>query len=104
VLFASIVGRPIGILAAVCVALELPHRVGWKEMLVISLTVSLSAAFGIFLATGVFPDGPLLMETKMGAISTILGVMLTLAAARLLHVGRFATFAGPRQRVVAQHR
>jgi NhaA family Na+:H+ antiporter len=108
VLFASIVGRPIGILAAIGVALalglELPRRVGWKEILVISLTVSLTMAFGIFLATGVFPDGPLLIETKMGAISTIVGVMLTLSAARLLHVGRFATIAGPRQRVVAQHR
>ena len=59
-------------------------------------------AFGLFFATAVFPDGPLLIETKMGAIATAAGALLALAAARLLWVGRFAHLAAPGQRVHAQ--
>jgi hypothetical protein len=49
----------------------------------------------------VFPDGPLLIETKMGAISTAAGVLVALAAARVLRVGRFAGLAVPRHGVHA---
>lgn len=39
----------------------------------------------------VVPVGPMLIQTKIGALATIAGTLLTLAAARLLGMGRFAT-------------
>ena len=106
VLTASLVGRPAGILAAVGIAvaagLPLPRHIGWRELIVMALAASPSLAFGLFFAAAVFPDGPLLIETKMGAIATAAGALLALAAARLLCVGRFAHLAAPGQRVHAQ--
>jgi hypothetical protein len=106
VLVASLVGRPAGILAAVGVAvaagLRLPRGMGWREMVVIALAASTSLTFGVFFAAAVFPNGPLLTETRMGAISTVAGLLLALAAARLFRVGRFASLACP-ERVHAQH-
>ena len=93
VLAASLAGRPLGILAAVLFALTLgvapPREVGWKDLVVIAFAASSGVAFSVFLASAVFPDGPLLAETKIGAIATIAGAPLALVAARLLRVGRF---------------
>jgi NhaA family Na+:H+ antiporter len=106
VLAASLAGRPLGILAAggiaVAAGLPLPRQIGWRELIVIALAASPSLTFGLFLATAVFPDGPLLIETKIGAILTAAGVLLALAAARLLRVGRFVNLAAPRPRVHSQ--
>jgi NhaA family Na+:H+ antiporter len=106
VLAASLAGRPLGILAAVGIAvaagLPLPRQIGWRELIVIALAASPSLTFGLFFATAVFPDGPLLIQTKIGAISTAAGVLLALAASRLLRVGRFVDLAAPRQRVHSQ--
>jgi Na+:H+ antiporter, NhaA family len=86
---------------AVAAGLPLPRHIGWRELIVMALAASPSLAFGLFVAAAVFPDGPLLIETKMGAIATAAGVLLALAAARLLCVGRFAHLAAPGQRVQA---
>jgi NhaA family Na+:H+ antiporter len=105
VLTASLAGRPVGILAAVgtavAVGLPLPRHIGWRELIVMACAASPSLAFGLFFAAAVFPDGPLLIETRMGAISTAAGVLLAMAAARLLRVGRFAGLAAPQQGVHA---
>jgi NhaA family Na+:H+ antiporter len=86
--------RPIGIVAAAGVAiaagLHLPHRVGWRELVVVGCTASIGLVFALFFATAVMPLGPLLLEMKMGALITIAGSALAFAAARLLRVGRFA--------------
>jgi NhaA family Na+:H+ antiporter len=88
------IGRPIGILAAVGVALaaglHLPQRVGWRELVVIGWTSSIALVFALFLAAAVMPPGPILLEMKMGALVTIFGGALAFVAARLLQVGRFA--------------
>jgi len=101
VLTALLAGRPAGILAAVAVAvsagLHLPRNVGWKELIVIALAASLSVTFGLFFAAAVFPDGPLLMEMRIGALGTAAGILIALAAARLLRVGRFANVPLARQ-------
>ena len=106
VLTASIAGRPVGILAAVGLAvaagLPLPRHISWRELVVVALAASPCVGFGLFFAAAVFPDGPLLIETRMGAISTAAGVLLALAAARLLRVGRFADLAAPPQGVRAE--
>jgi NhaA family Na+:H+ antiporter len=93
-LAAALVGRPVGILTAaglaVAAGLQLPQRVGWRELVVIALVVSPSFTFGLFFATAVFPVGPLLIQTKIGAMSTVAGALLALGAARVLRVGRLA--------------
>jgi NhaA family Na+:H+ antiporter len=86
-------GRPIGIVAAVWVAvaagLRLPERVGWSELLVVGGTASVGLVFALFFATAVMPLGPVLLEMKMGALVTVAGGGLAFAVARWLRVGRF---------------
>lgn len=92
-LSAALVGRPVGILLAVGVAvalgLRLPRRVGWRELTVISMATSCGFTFALFVATGIVPMGPILAELKLGALATVVAAFLTLGLARLLRVGRF---------------
>jgi NhaA family Na+:H+ antiporter len=94
VLAAALIGRPLGILAAVWLAvsvgLHLPHRVGWRELIVAAIATSSGFTFALLLATGMIPSGPILAQIKLGALATVLGAPLALAAARLLRVGRFS--------------
>lgn len=91
---AALVGRPIGMAAAVAAAvalgLRLPRYVGWREMTVLTITSSTGFAFALFFATVIYPLGPVLAQIKLGALSTAGGAALALAAARTLRVGRFA--------------
>lgn len=61
----------------------------WRELIVVSLAASAGFTFALFFATSVMPPGPLLGELKLGALATVVGALVALAAARLLHVGRF---------------
>ena len=91
---AALVGRPAGILIAVAVAtffgLQLPRRIGWRGLLVIALATSSGFTFALFFATGLIPVGPVLAEIKLGSLLSVAAAGGTLAAARLLRVGRFA--------------
>lgn len=93
VLAAALVGRPVGIMAAVGVALvaglHLPGRMRWRDLLVVALATSSGFTFALFFATGLIPIGPMLSQIKLGALATVVGALLTLGAARLLRVGRF---------------
>jgi NhaA family Na+:H+ antiporter len=93
-LLGSLVGRPLGMLAAtaivVALGLHLPAGVRWRELVVIAAAVSAGFTFTLFVATTVYPAGPTLAQLKVGALMTIAGVPLALAASRLLRVGRFA--------------
>jgi NhaA family Na+:H+ antiporter len=94
ILWASLAGRTAGILAATAAAvwlgLRLPAHVRGRELIVIALAASVGFTFTLFLATTLYPAGPLLAELKLGALFTGLGALLAFAAARLLHVGRFS--------------
>jgi NhaA family Na+:H+ antiporter len=93
VLVAALVGRPLGILAAVALGglagLRLPAHLRWPEVIVVSLAASTGFTFALLFATSIAPAGPLLNELKVGALSTAAGALVALAGARLLHVGRF---------------
>lgn len=99
VLLAAVVGRPAGILIAIALAvaagLHLPLRLHWRELIVVSLAASAGFTFALFFATSAIPAGPLLNELKLGALSTAVSAILAFAAARALHVGRFAREPGP---------
>jgi NhaA family Na+:H+ antiporter len=92
-LAAALVGRPAGIVAAVMLAglvgLRLPARLHWRDLIVVALASSSGFAFALFAAVAVYPIGPILAELKLGAVLSGLGVLFALAAARMLHVGRF---------------
>jgi NhaA family Na+:H+ antiporter len=100
VLIAVIVGKPIGTLAGVGVAvaagLHLPRNVGWRELLVVGLAAATSFSIGLFMTTALLPIGQLRTETSMGVLLTVVAVPLAFIVARLLRVGRFATVPSPR--------
>ena len=90
---AALVGRPVGILAAVAVALlaglHLPRHLGWRELVVVALATSSGFTIALFFATGVVAIGPVRAQVTIGALATGAGLLLALGAARLLRVGRF---------------
>ena len=90
---AALVGRPIGVMVAVSLAVTggclMPHRSGWRDLLVVGLITSTGFAFVLFVATGILPVGNLLTQMRMGALTTVLGSVLAFAAASIFHVGRF---------------
>ena len=59
VMLGALVGRPLGILAAVGLAvaggLHLPPRVGWRELVVAALATSSGFTFALFFAAGLIP-------------------------------------------------
>jgi NhaA family Na+:H+ antiporter len=94
-LAASLVGKPIGLLAGtalgVALGLHLPRGLHWRDLIVVALATTGVFAFGLFFATAVYPLGPVQSELKLGAILSGIGVPLTFLAAWLWRVGIFHT-------------
>jgi Na+:H+ antiporter, NhaA family len=90
-LAATLVGRPLGILASVGLAraagMHVPHEIGWRDVAVIAMATSSGFTFALFFAAGVLPPGPVLAEIKLGALATVIGAVLTLGLARALRIG-----------------
>jgi NhaA family Na+:H+ antiporter len=93
ILVAALVGRPLGVLGATGLALAAglhpPARVGWRELVVVAIATSSGFTFALFAATAVLPIGAVLQQIKVGALATVLGALIAIAAAWLLRVGRF---------------
>ena len=93
-LTAAFGGRPLGMLAAIAIAaalgMRLPARLHWRDLIVVALASSSGFAFALFAAVAVYPIGPILAELTLGAVLSGFGVVAAFAAARFLHVGRFA--------------
>jgi NhaA family Na+:H+ antiporter len=93
-LTAALAGRPLGILAAVAVAvglgMRLPARLHWRDLVVVALAASSGFTFALFAAVALYPAGPILAELTLGAVLSGIGVMAAFGAARILKVGRFA--------------
>jgi NhaA family Na+:H+ antiporter len=94
VLIAALLGRPLGVLGAVALGvalgLHLPASVKWRELVVIALATTSGFTFALFAAASLLPLGAVLTQIKVGALATAAGALVTLGAARLLGVGRFA--------------
>jgi NhaA family Na+:H+ antiporter len=94
VLYGALLGRPLGVIASVWIALalglHLPARVGWRMLIVIACASSIGFVFALFYATATFPVGPVLGELKTGALLTAAGAAMAIGVARMLRVGRFA--------------
>jgi NhaA family Na+:H+ antiporter len=94
---AVLVGRPLGLLAgtglALGLGLRLPHRVGWRELIVAGFLAAIGLSVGLFFAAAIFPPGQLRSELRMGVLLSLAGAPIAVAAARVLGVGRFARTA-----------
>ena len=93
-LLAALVGRPVGIVAAVGLAVaagwRLPARLGWRQLVVTALAASSGFTFALFFATGILSTGPVLAQLTIGALGTAAGSLLALGGAKVLRIGRFA--------------
>lgn len=93
VLGAILAGKPIGIglavAAAVAAGLHLPHRLGWRDVVVVGFAAAIGFTVALFFATAAFPPGPLLDQAKMGALLSVSGAIMAVAAAMVLRVVRF---------------
>ena len=91
---AVIVGKPVGVLLAAGIAvaarLHLPHRVGWRELIVVGFSAAAGFSVGLFFCAGLLPPGQLRSEMGMGVLLSLGAVPVALVAARMLRVGRFA--------------
>ena len=91
---AVVVGKPLGLLIgaglAMVVGLHLPHRVGWRELIVGGFIAAMGFSVGLFFTGALFPPGQLRAELSMGVLLSLLGAPLAVAFARLFDVGRFA--------------
>jgi len=94
-LLAALIGRPIGVLVAVGVAvtagLHLPRHVHWRELVVIALATSSGFSIALFFAAGTIAAGPALAAVKLGVIGSVVGALLAVVAARALKVGKFGS-------------
>ena len=94
ILAAALIGRPVGILLAVAIAvtagLHLPRGIGWRQLAVVALATSSGFTLALFFASGLLPLGAVLQQVKVGALATTGGALAAVAAAWLLGVGRFA--------------
>jgi NhaA family Na+:H+ antiporter len=98
VLLATLVGRPVGIIAAAAIGfaagLRLPPRLGWRELVVVACATSSGFALALFFASTLLPIGAVLQQVGLGALATVAGAPLTLGAAWLLRVGRHRRLQG----------
>ena len=91
---ATLIGKPVGILVAVAIAvmagLHLPPRVNWRELTVVGVLAAAGFTLGLFFASATLAPGILLRETTMGVLVGTGSIAVAFAVARALHVGRYA--------------
>ena len=88
VLAALLVGKPVGILLFSSVArlagARLPHGLQLRDLTIVGLTAAIGFTVSLFFATAAFPDGPLLAETKMGALLSFVAAPLAFVVSRFV--------------------
>ena len=94
VLLGALLGRPVGMVAAVALGrlagLRLPASIAWRDLVVIALAMSSGFTFALFTAATLLPVGGVLTQIRVGALATAVGAAITYGFARWLRVGRFA--------------
>jgi len=88
VLAALLFGKPMGILlfssAVRLVGAQLPRGLHVQDLVVVGIVAAIGFTVSLFFATAAFPAGPLLAETKMGALLSFAAAPLALFASWLL--------------------
>jgi NhaA family Na+:H+ antiporter len=80
----------IGAGAALGLGLHLPHRVGWRELIVVGFVSSIGFTVALFFATATLGPGPTLSSLRMGALASTASAFFAIGAAAVLRTGRFA--------------
>ena len=97
VLVAALLGRPVGIIAAVALGLaaglHLPRRMTWFDVTVIAVATTSGFTFALFLGAAALPIGAVADQVKLGALLTAIGAAVTIWVAWVCTVGRFAPAA-----------
>ena len=90
---ATLVGKPLGLLLGVAagsaLGLHLPRGVHWRDMVPLGLISAAGFTMSLFFATATLGPGQILSELKVGAVLSVAGLVMAVAAARLLKAGRF---------------
>lgn len=90
VLTAILLGKPIGIVSAtalsVAAGLHIPNGVTWRDLIVTGVIAGIGFTVALFFATAAFASGPLLDQTKMGALLSMCAGAVALVMARALRV------------------
>ena len=93
VLAAALVGRPLGVIAAVAfgvaMGLGLPRRMSWSDVAVAAMATTSGFTFALFLGTAALPIGAVTDQVKLGALLTAIGALITIWMAWMCTVGRF---------------
>ena len=93
VLASAVVGRPLGLIAAVALALsaglKLPRHMRWSDVVVAALATTSGFTFALFLGTTSLPIGAVAQQITVGALLTFTGALVTIWVAWMLCVGRF---------------
>jgi len=88
VFLALLLGKPIGIVGTTYLAvrsgLQAPGAVSYRDLTVMAVTAAVGFTVSLFFATAAFPPGPLLDETKMGALMSFLACPIAIAVGRLV--------------------
>jgi NhaA family Na+:H+ antiporter len=97
VVIAAVVGRPLGIVAAIFLAvlagLRLPAVMRWTDVGVTALATTGGFTFALFIAAATLPAGAVAQQITLGALLTASGAFLTVLLAWASGAGRFATKA-----------
>ena len=94
VAIAMMAGKPLGIALTTILGrlltLELADGISWRDVLVVGTVSGIGFTVALFFAAAAFPPGPLLDQTKMGALASFAAALAALGLAMVLRVGRFA--------------
>jgi NhaA family Na+:H+ antiporter len=98
VVSAILLGKPLGIAVSVAVgrvvSLEMPASVTWRDVITVGVIASIGFTVALFFATAAFPPGPLLDQTKMGALLSLSASVFAIGLAAVLRVGRYRPRGG----------
>jgi len=97
VLAAIVIGKPLGVVVstelAILSGLHRPSNLTVRDEIVVGVAAGIGFTVALFFAGAAFDAGPLLDQTKMGALFSFSASVLAVAGAWFLGVGRF----GPRR-------
>ena len=97
VLAAAVIGRPMGVIGAVALALSaglrLPRHMRWPDVVVAALATTSGFTFALFFGTASLPIGAVAQQITVGALLTFTGALVTIWVAWMLCVGRFKPVA-----------